>query len=208
MKRIMLIIGAAVISTALGAQMSFGPKAGLSHSKLRIDDSFNTNDGIYRYNTVDAKTGFHAGLFARVCVAGFFVQPEVLFTSAGGTVEVRSPNAVQEIRELNYNKLDMPVLAGKKFLGFVRAEIGPVFSLMLSDDARNTELVSEVKQNYNSSTIGYQMGVGIDISKVYIDLRYEVSLSKFGDSINIGSGEFSTDMRTSIVSLSVGINLL
>ena len=75
--------------------------------------------------------GFHFGLFGRIKIANFFVQPELLFTSSGGQVKVQDITSNTEtIKNQTYNKIDIPVLAGLKF-GPARIEVGPVASFML-----------------------------------------------------------------------------
>jgi hypothetical protein len=40
-----------------------------------------------------------------------------------------------------------------------------------------------LREHYSSITTGWQAGLGVDIWKVGIDLKYEGSLSKFGKEI-------------------------
>jgi opacity protein-like surface antigen len=82
--------------------------------------------------------------------------------------------------------------------------------LLLSDNIHNsTSTVSDVKENYQKATVGYQAGVGIDLGKtVIIDLKYEGNLGKFANSVNIGNQTFNTDLRSSQWILSMGFNLL
>lgn len=185
-----------------------GPKVGVSSSKVQVDERFTLDGNQVSYETGDAQLGFHAGLFARVSIVSFSIQPELLFTSAGGKIIVNEEGVENDIREMSYNKIDVPVMLGKSFGKFFRIQAGPAFSFLLSDDARNVNVRQELKQHYNNSTVGFQAGVGIDIGDLTIDLKYEGNLSNFGNSVSFGGESFDTDLRTSQFILSVGLNLL
>ena len=201
-----LIFGTAVFVSA--QFLRFGPKAGISSSKVQVDEKFNYDGSEISYETGDAQLGFHVGAFARVSIVSFSIQPELLFTSAGGKIIVTEDGQTSDVRDLSYNKIDVPVMLGKSFGKFFRVQLGPSFSFLLSDDARDVKLREELSQNYNNATVGYQVGVGFDLSKLSIDLKYEGNLSKFGESVSFGGEPFNTDLRTNQFILSVGLDLL
>ncbi len=197
-----------LLVSVASAQISFGPKVGISQSKVQVDERFTVDGNTYNYSTEDAAVGFHIGAFTRLQLGSVFVQPELLFTSSGGKVLVESDNLVNDIRTLRYNKIDLPVMGGFKFAKFLRVQVGPVFSLLLTDDARNADVANQVETNYNNAVIGYQAGVGLDLGKkLYIDLKYEGNLSKLGESVEVGDNNFATDLRNTQLMLSVGWNL-
>lgn len=202
-KLLVMLALMATASTAFGQFFTIGPKIGLSNSSIKVDDVESIASG-------ESSVGFHAGLFSRITIAGFYVQPELTFTSTGGEIKYSDDGSstLDQVTELKYNKLDVPVLAGMKFAKFFRVNVGPSFSLILSEDARNKGTVDEVKSNYKNATVGYQAGVGLDIGKITFDLRYEGNLSKMGDAINIGNESFDTDMRNNQWLFSLGFKLL
>lgn len=209
MKKILITSFVLFVSLAVSAQFSVGPRIGVSLSQMQVDELFDNDGEAISYESEGNKVGFHAGAFARIQISSFYLQPEVLFTSAGGKIEVDSELEGREIWDLSYNKLDIPLIAGLKAGKFFRVQAGPVFSLMLSDDARDISLLEETKQNFNDATWGYQAGIGIDLGeRIYIDLKYEGSLSGLGSTINIGNQEFDTDLRSSLFMVMLGINLL
>ncbi len=179
---------------------TFGPKLGISSSNVTI------RDDVEGFDTGKRKIGFHAGAFARFSFGPLFVQPELLFTSTGAEVEVESVSA-QQIREYEFNKLDLPVMIGLKLGESLRFFAGPMASLVLSSDVRQQGTTQEVRDNYKNATIGYQAGVGVDIGNLIIDLKYESNLSKFGDRVTVGSQEFATDTRNNQLILSLGVLL-
>jgi len=209
MKKLLTFLTISMLAApVLQSQISIGPRFGISNSKVKVEENFNNNGEQISYETADSEVGIHAGAFARIEVLGIYVQPELLFTSSGGKVKVESEDRGEEIWNLTYNKLDMPVMAGIKFLKILRVQAGPKFSLMLSSDARDIDVYENVENNYNQASVGYQAGIGIDISDIYIDLKYENNLSNVGQSISIGDQEFSTDTRNPLIMLIVGYNIL
>jgi hypothetical protein len=183
-----------------------GPRVGVNSSNLRIDEQFAESG--------EAQLGFHAGIVTRISIAGFYIQPEAQFTNSGGQVIViqrdQQGNEVgRQVNDYNFNRLDVPVMLGYKFAKVFRVQAGPSFTYLLSADVREGTggQVRNVIENYNQATVGYRAGVGLDIWKFLIDLKYEGNLSRFGNAISAGGQSFSTDLRQNQFILSVGFNL-
>ncbi|MFW5657681.1 MAG: porin family protein [Bacteroidota bacterium] len=214
MKNRMLFLTATIIlsltTMELNAQfLRFGPRIGVSSSKVQVDERFTISNQTVTYETGDAKLGFHIGAFGRIQIKSWSIQPELLFTSAGGNILITEEGTNEtDVRELVYNKMDIPIMLGKSFDKNFRIQAGPAFSFLLSDDARNVDLQEEIEQNYNNSTVGYQVGVGLELGDLSIDLKYEGNLSKLGKSITIDNRSLNTDLRNNQLILSIGLNLL
>jgi len=206
-KLILLIAMAGMASYSFGQFFSLGPRVGASMSTIQIDERLTINNDEVDYNSDGARFGFHIGAYTRVMIANVYLQPELLFTSAGGTVAFNSDTRGRDIQNLKYNRMDLPVLAGIRFGESFRIQAGPVFSLILTDDAREIHAFDQAQQNFRRSTVGYQAGIGFDLSKLNIDFKYEGSLSKLGDSIRIGNETFKTDLRSSIFMVVLGYNI-
>lgn len=174
---------------------SFGPKVGVSSTTLKFDD--NEIEG------GDQQTGFHVGAFARFGGAGFFVQPEVLFTQTSGdfTYNGFDPGGDPDF-EASFNRLDIPVMVGFKFFKFMRIQAGPIASISLKTDIQNAgQAIQDV--DTNSATFGYQAGIGFDIGNLILDAKYEGGLSGVVNSI----AGYSTDQRINQWVLSLGFKL-
>ncbi len=191
------------VSTCTFAQMvSVGPKVGISHSTITVE-------GVDRISSGDSSVGFHAGLFARFSFLGFYIQPEALFTSTKGSITIENPGSttVDAVQEITYNKLDVPVMLGLKVGDIFRINAGPTFSLLLENDARSKGTVRQISENYNKATVGYQIGLGFDISRLVLDLRYENNLSALGNEITVAGETFETDLRNRLFILTLGYKL-
>lgn len=207
MKKLTLVIIALTISSvSYGQFFTLGPRVGVSSSKLKLSDNI---DAIQER---DAQMGFHAGMFTRISLGGFFIQPEALFTSIDGQVRISEDGAgvADQVVDLEYNRLDIPVMFGTKILKIFRVQAGPTASLLLSADARSdfNGATEDIKSSYNDATIGYQIGFGVDISRLVLDLKWEGNLSSFGDDLSMFGQTFETDQRNRLLTLSVGFKLI
>jgi len=181
-----------IVATSEAQIFTIGPKLGISNTTLSLKD--NIDD----YKAGDAKYSYHGGVFARIKITGFYIQPEAYFNSVQGEyTDATNPNDVKTL-EFNQNKIDMPILIGWK-MGPLRINAGPVASFNLGDEVDFDNSVSE----YKSAVFAYQAGIGVDISKLIIDLRYEGNLS---NQAILGNDEGK--VRVNQIMLSVGLKLL
>ncbi|MBL0764986.1 porin family protein [Marivirga atlantica] len=190
LKRILFICSAFMFfAVTSNAQIfTIGPKVGVSNTSMKLSDAVN------EYESGDAKYSYHAGAFARITIASFYVQPELYFNSVKG--EYVSTDGTGQTYEFNKNKVDLPVLFGWK-LGPLRLNAGPVASFNTNTDIDSNQPVEQ----YKSAIFAYQAGVGLDISKITLDLRYE---GNFSDQGSVGNGEFKVNQLL----FSLGFKLL
>jgi hypothetical protein len=173
MRRIILLSCMVIATSAAFAQLpsfDFGIKAGINVSKLQSDVTAENN-----------RTGFQAGVFARLGGAGLYLQPELYLGSKGSEY----PNAAEVYsgdEKINFTTLDLPILLGTKVGAGpvnVRFMAGPVVSFFLDKDDPVSTASQNVKdfRNYKDQALGLQAGAGVDISKLTLDLRYEAGVS-------------------------------
>jgi len=197
MKKAILTIMALLMINVIYGQFTLGPRVGFSSSSIDFDPFTIGGETISSGN---ATTGFHAGIFSRITLGFLYIQPEALFTQSGGEIQL-DDGVLNDIREIEFNKLDFPVMLGTRFLKVLRVQAGPTLSLLL--DAKVAGLEQEIKSGYKDATIGYQAGVGLDLWNLVLDLKYEGNLSTFGDEL-FG---FATDQTNNQWILSVGFKL-
>jgi len=217
MKKLILTIALLGFTLNSSAQdFSWGPKLSVSSPSFKLQDVRNLENGEDVANLLeetDPVLGYQMGVFARVSLLGIYIQPEVLFSNAKSEIQftnVMDENAelVDVVGEVKLNKLDVPVMFGKRFLKIFRVNAGPVFTLLLSQDvdqAGITDTYTDIETNYKNSTVGAQIGAGLDISILTIDVRYEMGLQSMSDGITIGDTEFAADQRLNQFLVSVGI---
>jgi len=189
----LLLSAALLMAVCIGAraQVSLGIKGGVNFSKINTDN-FNES----------TKTGYQAGIFARIGNA-FYVQPEVYLSSSGGKINVT--NNADATADIKFTNLNVPLLLGHSFgsknLNF-RLMAGPIYTYVLSKDQSVSSQFGAAYQDfghYKSSTIGFQAGGGVDIGPITADLRYEGGLTKISDDFG---------QRQNLWALSVGFKFL
>ncbi|MFM1879686.1 MAG: hypothetical protein RLZZ241_2552 [Bacteroidota bacterium] len=160
MKRFILSI--AVASMTLGAFAQKGPGFGIKGGL-----NFNSN-GDYTFDSAptlnsDTQMGYNIGLFGQIG-KDFFLRPELIYT--------QTKSAYGE-SDLTVSKLDAPVLVGTHLLNVLRIFAGPDFQYIL-----NTDLDAITLDTLESDfTIGLQIGAGVDLGNLGVDLRYERGLT-------------------------------
>jgi hypothetical protein len=70
-------------------------------------------------------------------------------------------------------KLDLPVLFGHRFLKLFHGFIGPSFQYVLDTGLEDID-IGDVE---NEFTVGLQIGGGVNLGRLGIDIRYERGLS-------------------------------
>jgi hypothetical protein len=207
MKKLFLVLIASMfIFTLSNAQMfNYGIKAGIGFSSLKLDDVTGINDGadVYDLITGDGVMGYHVGLQTRIKIAMLLIQPELYFNAGGGTLEQVVDNGPTSVLDVKFSRIDIPLLVGVK-LGPARISAGPAGSFVISESTDLTEIQPDFELFSSAMTWGFQAGLGLDISKLSLDFRYEGSLSKLGESFTVGGSDFALDARPSQWIISVG----
>jgi hypothetical protein len=191
MKKITLIGAFCLIAAAAFPQLDFGIKGGLNLTNISADVL--TDDYRIKSNS-GSQIGYHAGAFLRASLLGIYIQPELLFTSVATEYTVTDVNTTLEnLAKQRVGRIDVPVIVGAK-LGTLRLGLGPVASIIVSEQSDLTDLTG-YESKLKSATVGYQVGVGLDVWKAGFDLRYEGNLSKLGDHIVVGGEKVNFDSR-------------
>ena len=194
-KRIILILCLAFgFSQIANAQIAFGIKGGLNYNSNSIKEvSSDVFDG------AKSKTGYHAGVWLRfkVPVIGFYLRPELVYTNLANEVSYNNSETTY-----NFQKIDIPVLLGKKVFGIGNLYAGPSFQYILNSDFAFSDIRDVQTDGF---TVGVQFGGGIELGKLGIDIRWERAFSGVestfigiaGDNIN-----FDTRVNQVIIGLS------
>ena len=142
MKKLFLTIALVSCSLSISAQsFSWGPKIGIAVPSIKVSDVQDVNSGAQALSLledVNGKVSGHIGVFARISLLGFYIQPELLVSSSKSEVGFNIPtddfNLESVMGEVKLNKLDIPVLIGKRFFKVLRVNAGPVFTLPLNEE--------------------------------------------------------------------------
>ena len=207
-KSVLLVFASLFIVQITQAQIfSYGIKAGIGFSSLNFEEITGIQDGsdVYDLTTGDAVMGYHIGVQTQIKLTALVVKPEVYFNAGGGTVEQIVDGGTNEVLNVEFNRIDVPILVGVK-LGPARINAGPVGSYVISETTELTQIQPDYELFTKSMTWGFQAGIGVDLMKrISIDARYEGSLVKIGEEFNFDGGDFAFDARPSQWLISLGI---
>ncbi|OYX22493.1 MAG: hypothetical protein B7Z06_11565 [Flavobacteriales bacterium 32-35-8] len=190
-KTILLALFLVSISSFTYAQSAtgFGIKGGLNYN---ANGDYFESIGSNAKNP-DRNVGYHIGLFGKVGNQIYF-KPELVYTSTKSDYDNES---------FEMQKLDAPLLVGIKVLGPVSVFAGPSFQYILDSDF-NGITIDDIENDFS---VGLNFGIGLNINKLGIDLRYERGFSDneatFIGNNGIGTSRLDTRPDQLILSLSL-----
>lgn len=198
MKKLFLVGFSFLAMNAMAQNVDFGLKAGLV---------FNADKGVFTAldGVVEEKgkgsVGYQAGAMVRIKAGGIYVQPELLYTAFKNEFEEQGQKF-----DVKKSRLDIPVNIGKTFaMGLVQVQTGPVFSLNFEDTIDSDGINFPDADERDEISLGWQIGTGVNIKNINIDLRYEFGLGKNVSKYVVSEfGNFETENRSNMLNLSVG----
>ncbi len=175
------------------SRSGFGIKAGLNYNANGdYFDAINANS-----QNPDRNIGFHIGAFGKFGKQ-IYLRPEIVYTSTKSDYRNDA---------FDMKKLDAPILVGIKVLGPISVFGGPSFQYILDSDFDNIN----IRNVENDFSVGLNFGIGLNLNKIGIDLRYERGFSKneatFLQNNNITSNLDRLDTRPDQLILSLSLML-
>jgi len=186
----MFVLGIAVSGALAQASVSLGLKGGLNFANLNT-----TSVGA----AFDSRTGYHAGAFLNVKLTKIAIQPEVIFSQQGSTVNISGTNI-----ESNFSYVNIPILLKFYLIGGLNLQAGPQFGFLTSatgPDPLNPTTSADIKSYLKSSDLSIGLGAGFDIKKLVIDVRYNLGVSEINDSAALSA------TKNQVFQLSLGFKL-
>lgn len=186
------------------AQIRFGFRGGLSSSQLNTESIQQSGVTVA---IKDANYGYHIGVFGRAKLGEhWYLQPEAMFNSTSVDFEVTDfgEGLMEKVLTEKYRNLDIPLMVGYK-LGPLRAEAGPTGHVYVASKSELEEIGS-YDRRFNDFNLGYQAGLGLDVWKITLDLRYEGNFEKFGSHMNIGGEQINFSQRPARWLMTVGFS--
>ncbi|OUS02610.1 hypothetical protein A9Q86_03545 [Flavobacteriales bacterium 33_180_T64] len=138
---------------------SFGFKGGLNYN---ANGDYFEAIGDNAQNP-DRNIGYHIGVFGKIGNDLYF-RPELVYTSTKSDYE----SAVFDMK-----KIDAPLLVGFKIIGPVSVFGGPSLQYILDTEFEGIT----IDAIDNEFSVGLNFGIGLNLNKIGIDLRYERGFS-------------------------------
>ncbi len=222
MKKILLFASLTLLPALTFAQgFQIGVKGGVNLTKLSFGDFVSTGtnpngsptvgvDGqTFRNNlsdSFDSKMGVSFGIYTRFG-SNLFVQPELLYSTRSGQFGVIR-NGQTETATITTTSFDVPLLLGIKG-GPIRIVAGPVASFRINDNQSLGNALKQYTQGslndaWSQAYYGYQVGGGLDIGSLGLDVRYQGNISDVAQIEN-SAGKFSQGMKSWQITLAYKI---
>ena len=204
MRKFTILILLSVLSIGVYAQ---------KENKIGIKGGFNYEMGDISLNELpgasweilsnpEVGNAWHLGLSYRAYMGDlFYLQPEVIYSSSTHSYSVKDPNGT--IYDDNYKSdlVDMNIQLGVEFIKFVRAYGG----IMGSINVNPSQNISGAESAFKTFRMGYQLGVGVNLSMFTVDLAYLSSFDSDNGHLNIGDVNIPLSQNRSQLQLSLGL---
>lgn len=191
-----LILSVSVVSAQ---DFTIGGKIGVNYAQSIITNIISEGDVSQDEIENQPGIGIVLGGFVRGTFGNWSVQPELLFSQNKSYVKLNDITA-EDVLEGEISKVDLPILVGYRVLKIFRLQAGPVLSNI-------KETSSESLLQFDNLSLGYQVGLGFDVSRLTFDARFEGDFSKIENYIDTGSGSIEFDSRQKIFQFTVGYKL-
>jgi len=157
---------------------TFGLKAGVNYSELTFNSLSVSNGNAFDLSSSAGRAwGLAAGGFFRVGRT-IFLQPEIMLSQKGGRYMIGGTGGTVNPQrvDIKFTNIDLPVLVGVRLARVFRINAGPVLTFRTSDNGNLGDTFDQYASDrdyFRKGLIGYQAGIGFDLGKLVLDLRYE-----------------------------------
>lgn len=206
MKKIIVLLLSTCFLSILNAsaQIELGIRGGVVSSNFNINDY---SKEIEEIKNGEKEVGFHIGTIMRISSSTkkFIFELDPTFVNTRSSFTLTKASIINEVFEDKQWRMDVPIMFGTQFAGFLDLMAGPSLSLNIGNSLSYKDIDESIEQNYKSTTWGYQLGASIKIARIIIDARYVGSLQSITKGIRIGDTFYETDTRPSSVTASLSI---
>jgi hypothetical protein len=221
-KHFTLLLVSLAITTSVQAQLTFIPKVGVTYSSVAYSDDIKDAWGA----DIGSKPGFIVGVAAEIPLGGevLALQPELLWHQKGFRYEY-AETGYKEDYKYTFNYLEIPVLIKVKAANFY-ALAGPSVGYGIIGKYKGTYTENgadvddsdwvyfggepsdydEDEEFYdNALDIGMQVGAGVNLSALVIELRYGFGITNLYDERPAFTGDVKSQNRS--IQLTLGVRL-
>ena len=172
----------------------FGIKGGLNYNAN--GDYFESAGDAAR--NPDRNVGYHVGIFGKFGASKVYVRPELMYTKTKSDYDGS---------DFDMSKLDAPVLLGINLIGPLHVFAGPSFQYILETEFDGVT-IDDVENDFS---VGMNIGAGVNLGKLGIDLRYERGFNdneaSFINTNNTNLGPSRIDTRPDQLILSLSLTM-
>ena len=150
------------------SQGRWGMRTGLNYTlnMVQLDQAVNSAQGIFEGTVPD--NGYHLGVFGRQFLGDQLYASGSAIYGKDIQMITQDINGVNTLSRFDHQFVQLDAGLGIRLLKFVRAEGGIHFINAIGNSAYS--------QTFESPTAGYNLGLGVDVWKLSLDLVYYASL--------------------------------
>lgn len=208
MKKLLLVLAVVLFANVARAE-GFGTHIGVKLGYQTANLS---------YKKADIKSGFSehftAGIFGRVVIKDFIIQPELLWFKSGQVFNLENEGVLNPTLTMSQQNLALPIFLGYQFIDLklfkLRANVGPVMYFVVDQTNKCNYDDQSLDVEANGMTWGGALNVGIDVLMFTLDINYSFGLTNLIDKsdVKIGGYDFPIDnTKQSIFTVTLGVKL-
>lgn len=216
MKRILFLSTFLLFAALSHAQFDLGIKAGYN-SSLSLSNLGSVSDGTYNLENVQSEmwNNFQAGIFARVFIKKFYIQPEILYSiqkKEYDMLDVMIDGTATDVNTyMDIKNVEVPIFLGFKLLDLkianLRVFAGPKFILNAGSSLDYQNLSDEevtgagLMQDFKDAQVDLEVGLGADVLMFALDARLNVMQDIAGKINSINDIPNTPPTSTFVISL-------
>lgn len=198
MRIIFFVFVSITISVSVQSQtFSGGLRGGINFAqwKQNIQISSTQTGTISTALTTDSRTGYLIGIYYTIMFSeNVGLQPELFYNSVGS----RSGSS-----SISINYASLPIFLRYNITNQFHLLGGPQIGYLISADGQNTSptggTTTNIKDNINSIDLSGVFGIGVDLRKINLGLRYSIGLTNIIKNPTGSSQGFSFKQEVSNV---------
>jgi len=164
---ILVLVGTLPIANA--QFVNFGIKGGINYNS-NGDLSF---ESINNSLSSNEETGYHFGVLAEIKFPLFlYIRPELLYTHTESSYQGLSNKS-----KLKKDLIEAPILVGFRVFKIFRFFLGPSFQYAINTDFESNSFNKIKKISSDDFTVAGQVGIGLNLGKIGVDVRWEKGFS-------------------------------
>ena len=176
--------------------VNIGIKAGFN-SSLNYTDHIHIGDDRIKDLTHNFKVGYTTILFARFNLKRHhYIQPELSYSITKGSLSIsntmENKGMIEEDALIKsvIHSLDLPLFYGYKFIDSqpygMSFFVGPKVSWFINSKSKMEYegfYQKDIREKLNPINFSGVMGLGVNVSNIYFDFRYEVGINNISDYV-------------------------
>lgn len=166
--------------------------------------------GVEGMTLKNLRIGYNVGVFGNFPISNVFaIQPEILKSTKGTRLVYKETPVGTGEYSVDADYIEVPVNINVRFDPMMHAFVGGYVSYLTSastksvwsSDADNG-IANLTKEDFNQIDYGFNAGLGVDLQRVTVGMRYSQGLTSIGKSSSIVG-----NARNMVVALTLGCSL-